>query len=88
MVAVGKKTPQTTNAGQRKADSDGRQAASSQKGSHHQTWNHTQMQPLWQRLSLRLACLITSDAAQAKLTAWTDLPMVDPDWRGPTSTIT
>ena len=46
------------------------------------------MQPLRQRLSLRLACLITGDAAQAKLTAWTDLPMVDPDQRGPTTTIT
>ena len=60
-----KHSPQTTNAGQRKADSGGRQAASSQKGSHHQTWNHTQMQPLQQRLSLRLACLITDNTAQA-----------------------
>ena len=47
-----KHPPQTTKAGQRRADSDGRRAASLQKGFHHQTWNHTQMRPLRQRLSL------------------------------------
>jgi len=41
------------------------------------------MRPLRQKLSLRLACLVTGDAAQTELTAWTYLPMVEPDQQGP-----
>ena len=43
----------------------------------------THRSDLFDRLSLRLACLITGDTAQAELTAQTDLPMVEPDLWGP-----
>ena len=46
---------------------------------------HTVATSATERVSLRLACLVTGDAPQAELTAWTDLPMVDPHEPGPTN---
>ena len=40
---------------------------------------HTDATSATEIVSLKLACLVTGDAAQAKLAAWTDLPMVDPN---------
>ena len=40
---------------------------------------HTDATSVTEIVSLKLACLVTGDAAQAKLAVWTDLPMVDPN---------
>ena len=66
-----KHSPQTAKAGQ-----DRRKYPTTRPETTHRS-------DLFDRLSLRLACLITGDTAQAELTARTDLPMVEPDLWGP-----